>query len=91
MTFLELLKEHFILTFFAVFIPYILYYISRLYRLGQMKQEESRYASKKILTVEEEQLGIRIENSDPKVYKNRMDNLIDLLQNTKGKIRIRVV
>ncbi|MDQ7060645.1 MAG: hypothetical protein Q9M43_05735 [Sulfurimonas sp.] len=69
MTFFELLKEYFFSIMLLVFSPYILYYISRIYKLGKAKQEEALnpYLNRK--TVEEEKLGIIIENSDPKNIK----------------------
>lgn len=88
MTFYELLKEHFFFILFLVFSPYIFYYIFRLYKIGKskIKAENNPYLSR--TTIEEEELGIIVENSDPKKYKKRIEILVDLLKNTKGKISI---
>ena len=91
MTFFDLLIEHFFSILLLVLSPYIFYYFFHFYKLGKKKMKEDSQSSEIIQTFEEEKLGIRIENTDPRKYKKRMDNLIELLQNSKGKIKVSAV
>ena len=94
MTFMDLISEYWWLIFAIMIMPYSLYFLLRFLKMINTKNSQRKIVknySHSLMTEEEKYLGINITNDDPKVYKKRIEDLIFLLNKTKGKVQVNAV
>ncbi|MBW6487465.1 hypothetical protein [Sulfurimonas sp.] len=86
----EMFLEYWWVIVLVMIIPYFTLFFSNLYKIKQDKKNK-KVDPRLVQSDEQIHLGISIKNTDTKIYKERIENLIILLNESKEKISVNAV